>query len=157
MSQLEKILTAKEAERATLQHETERLGTDVKDRDAIIAALAQQLDDSKTPSKSQRVTRHRQGGDDDDLSLRSQVRNLAFNKLQSPRASFSSSLCSQSATLATSPKPESSRNYVGLVKALASLARQSEPPPMPSPFPQKALHFCHLEAQSQSREKMCGG
>ena len=31
--------------------------------------------------------------------------------------------------LATSPKPESSRNYVGLVKALASLARQSEPPP----------------------------
>ena len=32
----------------------------------------------------------------------------------------------QSATLATSPKTESSRNYVGLVKAHASLARQSD-------------------------------
>ena len=35
----------------------------------------------------------------------------------------------QSVTLATSLKSESSRNYVGLVKAPASLARQSEPPP----------------------------
>ena len=59
--------------------------------------------------------------------------------------------------LATSPKPESSRNYVGLVKAHASLARQSEPPPMPSPFSQDALHFCHLAAESQSTEKMGGG
>ena len=39
----------------------------------------------------------------------------------------------QSATLATSLKPESSRNYIRLVKARASLARQSEPPPMLSP------------------------
>ena len=54
------------------------------------------------------------------------------------------------------PKPESSRNCVGLVKAHASLARQSEPPPMPSPSPQYALPFCHLAAQSQSREKMWG-
>ena len=54
----------------------------------------------------------------------------------------------ESATLATSPKPESSRNYVGLVKAHASLARQSEPPPMPSPSPQYALHFRHLAAES---------
>ena len=62
----------------------------------------------------------------------------------------------QSATLATSPKPESSRNYVGLFKVPASLAGQSEPPPMPSPSPQYALHFCHLAAQSQSREKNGG-
>ena len=54
-------------------------------------------------------------------------------------------LFSCSATLATSPKPESSRNYVGLVKAPASLARQSEPP---SHLPKYAFHFCHLAAQS---------
>ena len=60
----------------------------------------------------------------------------------------------QSATLATSPKPESSRRYVGLVKASALLARQSEPLPMPSP--QYASYFFHLAAQSQSREKIAG-
>ena len=54
----------------------------------------------------------------------------------------------QSATLATSPKPESSRNYVGLVKAPASLARQSEPP----------SHNMHCPfATSISLEKRCGG
>ena len=47
----------------------------------------------------------------------------------------------QSVTLATSPKPESSRNYVGLVKTHASLARQSEPPPMPSPSPSMHCTF----------------
>ena len=60
---------------------------------------------------------------------------------------YKQKICSaypQSATLAISPKPESSRNYVGLVKAPASLARQSEPPPKLCPPPQYALHFCHL-------------
>ena len=48
----------------------------------------------------------------------------------------------QSATLATSPKPESSRNYVWrLVKAAASLARQSEPPPTLSPLPNMHCTF----------------
>ena len=56
--------------------------------------------------------------------------------------------------LATSLKPESSRNYVRLVKAHTSLTRQSQL--SPSPSPQYALHFCHLVAQSQSREKMWG-
>ena len=52
------------------------------------------------------------------------------------------------------PKPESSRNCVGLVKAHASLARQSEPPPMPSPN----MHCPFATWQlNHSLEKRCGG
>ena len=62
----------------------------------------------------------------------------------------------QSVTLATSLKPESSRNYFGLVKAHASLARQSEPPPTPSPLP--SMHCTFATWQLNHRlEKRRGG
>ena len=58
----------------------------------------------------------------------------------------------KSATLATSPKPESSRNYVGLVKAHAS------PPAPPMPPPPPSMHCTFATWQlNHSLEKRCGG